>query len=875
MLSPMSFLETLNERQKEAVVHTDGPLLILAGAGSGKTRVIISRIAYLIQNKNVPPHAILAVTFTNKAADEMRSRVASTLAESGTPLTSSPVVSTFHSFCVRLLRSHGAPLAEQRPGFTQSFSIYDDKDQLQVIKSVYKQLGLDEKFLKARSALSIVSQAKNQGRTPEDFYKTAASPKEERLAVVFERYQDALRSSNALDFDDLLLEGVRLLRHSEKVRGWANQRFQYVMVDEYQDTNRAQYDLMRLLTDHNRNICVVGDEDQSIYSWRGADIRNILDFEKDYPDAAVIRLEQNYRSTQLILKAAGAVVAQNVNRKGKDLWSEAEEGSPILFHIAQNGEEEAFAVAGYIHRYLDEDRDNQAAILYRTNSQSRQIEEALRHYGRDYLVVGGVSFYARAEVKDILAYLRAALSPNDSISLFRIINNPARGIGRSTTDRIEAYAAEHRVSPWEAIARLLDEKSFGTRAHSALASFRKLMLKIAAKLGEVSVHEAIVWTLEETGYRRMLEQDASIEAQGRLENLDELINAAADAATKGENIHEFLDRAALVADTDQLNERARLLLMTLHSAKGLEFPLVAIVGMEEGIFPHSRAFEDPDALEEERRLCYVGMTRARRRLLLSCARTRRRYGGSMPEVMTPSRFLQEVPHDLLAGPDVYSGSEAWHGEAFDQDSDWNEPGIDLYSERKTVRQIAEGRLLEATAKSREPGSRKSFGGETYDSVDNLSKFFSKRGLPFDPSGGSGARPGARATRTAPQQAAAKGAAAQGPAARSAPPRRPQQQTLLGLGPEPAPATQPPPAPSYRAPNTNYPQRAKTPAAPRFASRPVARGPFRPGTKVRHAKFGVGTVMRLEGEGENQKLSINFAGYGIKKVVLKYAGLQRA
>ncbi len=876
MHSLMSFLETLNERQKEAVVHTDGPLLILAGAGSGKTRVIISRIAYLIQNNEVPPRAILAVTFTNKAADEMRSRVAATLAESGTPLDSSPVVSTFHSFCVRLLRSHGAPLAEVRPGFTQSFSIYDDKDQLQVIKSVYKQLGLDEKFLKARSALSIISQAKNQGRTPEDFYKTAASPKEERLAVVFERYQDALRSSNALDFDDLLLEGVRLLRHSEKVREWANNRFQYVMVDEYQDTNRAQYDLMRLLTDHNRNICVVGDEDQSIYSWRGADIRNILDFEKDYPDAAVIRLEQNYRSTQLILKAAGAVVAQNVNRKGKDLWSDAEEGSPILFHIAHNGEEEAFVVAGYIHRYLDEDPCHQAAILYRTNSQSRQIEEALRHYGRDYLVVGGVSFYARAEVKDVLAYLRAALSPNDSVSLFRIINNPARGIGKSTTDRIEQYAAEHRVSPWEAIACMLDDKAFGTRAHSALAGFRKLMLKIASKLSEVSVHEGIVWTLEETGYRRMLDQDPSIEAQGRLENLDELINAAGDAASKGENIHEFLDRAALVADTDQINERARLLLMTLHSAKGLEFPLVAIVGMEEGIFPHSRAFEDPDALEEERRLCYVGMTRARRRLLLSCARTRRRYGGSMPEAMIPSRFLQEVPQDLLAGPEVHSGDEAWHGEAFDQDNDWNEPGIDLYSERKTVRQIAEGRLLEATGKGADGKSRKPYGGETYDSVDNLAKFFSKRGLPFDPSGGSGPRPGGGTSpRPKPRQAAAKGAAAQSPAARDATPRRPRQQTLLGLGPEPAPSPQRSPSAVVRTPNTSYPPRAKTTAAPRFASRPMARGPFRPGTKVRHAKFGVGTVMRLEGEGENQKLSINFAGYGLKKVVLKYAGLQRA
>jgi DNA helicase-2/ATP-dependent DNA helicase PcrA len=904
----MSFLATLNPRQKEAVIHTDGPLLILAGAGSGKTRVIICRIAYLIQNKNVPPYGILAVTFTNKASEEMRSRVETLLAASGSPPDSSPLVSTFHSFCVRLLRRHGAPLAEQRPGFTTSFNIYDDKDQLQVIKSVYKQLGLDEKFLKARSALSIVSQAKNQGRAPEDFYKTATGPKEERLAVVYDRYQDALRSANALDFDDLLLEGVRLLRHSEKVRDWANHRYQYLMIDEYQDTNRPQYELMRLLTGQNHNICVVGDEDQSIYSWRGADIRNILDFEKDYPDAAVIRLEQNYRSTQRILKAAGAVVARNVNRKGKELWTDAEEGDSILFHSARNGEEEAFFVAGHIHRYLDEDPAHQAAVLYRTNSQSRQVEEALRRYGRDYLVVGGVSFYARAEVKDVLAYLRAALSPTDSVSLFRIINNPARGIGRSTTDRLEEYAAEQRISPWEAIGRLLEAKEFGTRAHSALAGFRRLIGAIATKLGEVSVHEAIVWTLEETGYRKMLEQDPSIEAQGRLENLDELINAAADAAAKGEDAHQFLDRAALVADTDQINERSRLLLMTLHSAKGLEFPMVAIIGMEEGIFPHSRAFEDADALEEERRLCYVGMTRARRRLLLTCARSRRRYGGSLPEAMFPSRFLQEVPQDLLAGSGSQglfsSATEAWHDEtAFDQDIDWNEPGLDLYTERQTVRQIAESRLLEAAAKTsgakthaakslpaNTPTAKapKTYSGETYDSVDNLGKFFSKRGMAFDPAAEPGAKPGAR-NETRPDDARGPQAPPHVGTAQRAQttPRpqtqqRPQQQSLAGLGPRPpAPAPTAPPLGPNRtypppAPNTTYTPRAKPAAAPRFASRPAApRGPFRPGVKVRHAKFGVGTVLRLEGEGEDQKLSINFAGYGLKKVVLKYANLQRA
>jgi DNA helicase-2/ATP-dependent DNA helicase PcrA len=840
----MSFLETLNPRQKEAVVHTEGPLLILAGAGSGKTRVIICRIVYLIQNKYVKPYRILAVTFTNKAAEEMRSRVENLLAESGPAPDSSPTVATFHSFCVRLLRSHGAPLAEVRTGFTPRFNIYDDKDQLQVVKSVYKQLGLDEKFLAARSALSVISQMKNQGNTPEDYYKMATGPKEERLAVVYDRYQDALRSANALDFDDLLLEAVRLLRHSDPVREWANRRYHYVMVDEYQDTNRPQYELMRLLTDHNRNVCVVGDEDQSIYSWRGADIRNILDFEKDYPNATVIRLEQNYRSTQRILQAAGAVVAQNVNRKGKNLWTEAEEGEPILFHRAPSGEEEASFVAGYIDRYLDESQSHRAAILYRTNSQSRQVEEALRRYDRDYLVVGGVSFYARAEIKDVLAYLRAALAPSDSVSLFRIINNPARGIGRSTTDRIEEYAAQQRISPWEAIGRLLDGNEFGTRAHSALAGFRRLILELGKKAGEVPIHEAIVWTLEETGYRRMLEQDPSVEAQGRLENLDELINAAADAASKGEDVHQFLDRAALVADTDQLNERARLLLMTLHSAKGLEFPLVAIIGMEEGIFPLSRSMDDPNALEEERRLCYVGMTRARRRLLLTCAMSRRRYGGNLPERMVPSRFLREVPQNLFA-------DERRHAASIEEEQDWNEPGLDLYTERQTVRQIAESRLMEATGRSQAVRGPKTYGGETYDSVENLGKFFSKRGIEFDPAADAGGRPA--------------GGTGRPPGAST--PQRPQQPTLAGLGPAGANAP--------RSPNTTYPPRAKPSAAPRFASRPGPTGPFRPGTKVRHAKFGVGTVMRLEGEGEDQKLSVSFAGYGIKKLVLKYAGLQRA
>src|SRR3954470_10452702 len=470
----MDFLKGLNAQQKEAVSHTEGPLLILAGAGSGKTRVITHRIAHIVTSRKVPPSAVLAVTFTNKAAREMRERVTNLLQD--VELEGSPRVSTFHSFCVQLLRRDGDPLARVRPGFTRRFTVYDDEDQLQIIKAGYRALGLDDKeFMQHRAALSRISHAKNTRQSPSDLYKAAPNPESEKVAALYQEYEKALRNANALDFDDLLLEAVRLLQNDEATREAYNRRLSYVMIDEYQDTNRTQYDLMRLLTQHNGNVCVVGDEDQSIYSWRGADIRNILDFEHDYPNAKTIRLEQNYRSTKNILAAAGAVVENNKARKGKKLWTDADAGVPLGLYAGFDAENEALFIADTIEKHLSSNPRDHVAVLYRTNSQSRQIEEALRRYGRRYNVVGGFSFYQRAEIKDAVAFLKLAVSNHDSVSLMRIINTPARGIGRTTVEQIEKYARERGLSLWDAIGRIVDDQALSTRSQSALVAFRNLV----------------------------------------------------------------------------------------------------------------------------------------------------------------------------------------------------------------------------------------------------------------------------------------------------------------------------------------------------------------------------------------------------------------
>ena len=777
----MDFLKGLNPQQREAASCTEGPLLILAGAGSGKTRVITHRIAHIIASKHVPPSAILAVTFTNKAAGEMRERVASLLGDM--PLESAPTVSTFHSFCVRLLRRDGDPLARVRPGFTRRFTIYDDEDQLAIIKSAYRLLGLDDKeFMQHRAAISRISHAKNTRQSPSDLYKTAVNKEGEALAAVYEEYEKALRNANALDFDDLLLEAVRLLQHDEATRQNWNRRLSYVMIDEYQDTNRSQYDLMRLLSQEYGNVCVVGDEDQSIYSWRGADIKNILDFERDFSKARVIRLEQNYRSTKNILAAAGAVVENNKQRKGKKLWTESAAGQKIGLYAAYDAENEALFIADTIEKHLASNPGDHVAVLYRTNSQSRQIEEALRRYGRKYNIVGGFSFYQRSEIKDTVAYLKLATSNSDSVSLLRIINTPARGIGRTTVEQIERAARESGISLWDAIQRILDEQHLSTRSQSALVVFRNLVQELALVASSSPLPEVVRFILDRTGYRAMLQQEKTPEAEARIENLEELVNAAQEAAERGETVTDFLDHAALVAESDAIDETAAINLMTLHNAKGLEFPMVFLSGMELGLFPHSRSMNSEDALEEERRLCYVGMTRARKRLILTWARFRRRFGGGEQERSTPSWFLSEVPEELIdnLGPRDQAGE------------------VDLTAERYDARQSAR---------------RNTFTGKTYNSVDNISQFFQQRGLTFNP---------------------------------PMPPRP---------GPIPPVAKPAPPPPGV-------------PSGPRKAMAPRA------GMTVEHPKYGTGTVVRREGDGENAKITVNFPRYGLKKLVEKYAGLKR-
>jgi len=795
MASPeFDFVTGLNPPQQAAVRHVDGPLLILAGAGSGKTRVITHRIAHLITAHGIPGYSILAVTFTNKAAGEMRDRVGKLLRRQ----TDLPDLSTFHSFCVRLLRRDGTRLGEVRPGFTRQFNIYDDDDQLSLIKQAFRQLSFDDKSLPPRQALSRISQAKNAGDSPDEFAKSP-DPKTRLLGKVYEIYENGLVQANAVDFDDILLLAVKLLQHDEETRERWNRRLRYLMIDEYQDTNRTQYDLIRLLTRGHMNLAVVGDEDQSIYGWRGADIKNILDFERDYPNATVIRLEQNYRSTKNILAAASAVVANNEQRKGKTLWTESDAGAPITLYEAFDGEQEALFIAGMTDQVIDRDPKTRVAILYRTNFQSRQIEEALRRYGRRYLVVGGISFYQRSEIKDVLSYLKVLTAPHDSISLLRIINTPARGIGKTTLDQIEKYALEHNLSLWTAMGRMLDAKMFAARAEVALGSFVKLIAEIQDNMEKQGLDETIQEILERTGYRRQLQTDHSPEAESRLQNLEELINAATDAASRGEGVTEFLDHAALVAQTDDLDNQARILLMTMHNAKGLEFPVVFVAGLEEDLFPHSRAKDSTAFLEEERRLCYVALTRAEKQLFLSYAKSRRRYGGGVPEPTMRSRFLKEIPPELL------------------QKSRLSRSGYDP---------VAEVGLEAEQMMVRESVKKTTYTGKTYNSVENIAQFFKERGAPArGPQG------------MAPPQVAA------------------------------APAAQKPPFEPARFELEAKPAPPKV-AAPR-AAKPKG---LRSGTRISHPKYGRGTILRVEGEGEEARLTVSFGSAGLKKMVAKYAGL---
>ena len=794
----IELLSQLNDQQRQAVTAGDGPLLILAGAGSGKTRVIAHRIAYLIIERVVWPRNILAVTFTNKAAEEMRNRVNKLL--EGLEIGSTPLISTFHSLCVRILRRDIEAL---QAGYTRSFTIYDQDDAVRLTRNCIRDLGLDEKQLAPRAVQAAISAAKNRGEDAEAFSAKAHYIDERRASIarVFQTYEERLQKNNALDFDDLLIKAVRLLRDVPEVRDRYNERFRYLLIDEYQDTNQLQFALIRLLTEKQQSICVVGDPDQSIYRWRGADITNILKFEEHFPTARVIRLEENYRSTQNILDLASGVIRYNIERKEKALWTQNPAGERIRYYQALDAESEARFVAAKIEEHLRVDPDIRAAVLYRTNSQSRVFEEAMRRAGLSYNIVGGFSFYERMEIRDIIAYLKLAMNPNDSIALQRVINTPTRGIGKMTLDEIENQARELGISYWEAISRLTeDEQRLSPRAVVSLSNFQKIVNGLAAKVATASEFESPVSDLVkaaifDSGYDSALKAENTDEAEARLENLQELVNAAVDYDEQGlEGIREFIDHSALVSDTDQYKAEVPVTLMTAHSAKGLEFPLVFLVGLEDGLFPHSRSLSDTSDIEEERRLCYVAMTRAERFLYVTHAVKRRVYGEELAS--EPSQFLNEMPLELI---EDLSRGKSWLSFARGSSS-VKEAGALQYE------YDADYKTGAYRSASRPPTSS----GKVAN-AESIEQFFRKR------------------------------ASQLGGYAQSSHGRRKDRQTD---------------------------QTASSTAAP-------TANPFVPGSYVRHAKYGRGLVLRREGSGDQSKLTVSFPGYGQKKLIEKYAGLEKA
>ena len=640
----MNLLHNLNPPQKEAVLHAEGPLLVLAGAGSGKTRVIVHRIAYLIHERGVAPWQILAVTFTNKAAGEMRERVAQTLGGGEMPL-----ISTFHSSCARILRQE-----IQHLGYDRKFAIYDDKDCERLLKECAVQLNLDEKRYSPKLLGSAIDEFKNSGLTPQEV--PTGSPYEATLARVYALYQERLQRCNAADFGDLLLLTVRLFEEHPEVLKKYQERYRWIMVDEYQDTNPVQYRLVRLLAGTRRNLCVVGDDDQSIYGWRGADIRNILEFEKDFPGVKVVKLEQNYRSSKNILDAAWNVVEKNRGRKPKRLWTDNEEGESIIYRTLPNEWEEARLVCRETERYLDGGGDlSGVAVFYRTNAQSRVVEDAMVAAGIPYHMVGGVRFYARLEVKDILAYLKVLDNPADDVALKRIINTPPRGIGNTTVARITELAAENGVPFFQAMLDAAAGSVLPSAARAKVAKFAVDLDRFRALADTLPLGELAVEVMEETGYLRKLREAQTEEAQDRIGNLQELVTAM-QAFEQGEGekgLAAFLEQVALVSDLEQEGEgkKSSATLMTLHSAKGLEFPVVFMIGMEERLFPHLRALDDPVQMEEERRLCYVGMTRAKERLFLLNVRRRHIFG--QEQMNPPARFIRDVPEELLDHGDQF------------------------------------------------------------------------------------------------------------------------------------------------------------------------------------------------------------------------------
>ena len=820
------FLSQLNEQQREAVKSGDGPLLILAGAGSGKTRVIAHRIAYLIAERGVWPRNILAVTFTNKASEEMRSRVSRLL--EGLELGSAPLISTFHSLCVRILRRDIEAL---QAGYTRSFTIYDQDDAVRLTRNCLRDLGLDEKQLTPRSVQGAISSAKNRGEDAEAFTARAQFIDERRASIarVFQLYEERLHRNNALDFDDLLIKTVRLLRDVAEVRDRYNDRFDYLLVDEYQDTNSLQFSLIRLLTEQQQNICVVGDPDQSIYRWRGADITNILKFEEHFPSAKVIRLEENYRSTQNILDLASGVIKHNVQRKEKALWTQNSAGEKIRYFQALDAESEARFVAGKVEEHLRVEPDLRAAVLYRTNSQSRVFEEAMRRASLTYNIVGGFSFYERMEVRDIIAYLKLAMNPHDSIALQRVINTPTRGIGKMTLDEIDLRARELGTSYWDAISSLLeDDQRISPRAAASLANFQGIINGLSEKMAtalesDSPVSDVVKAAIFDSGYENALKAENNDEAEARLENLQELVNAAVDYDEQGaEGLRDFIDHSALVADTDQYKSDVPVTLMTAHSAKGLEFPLVFIVGLEDGLFPHSRSLSDASDIEEERRLAYVAMTRAEKYLYVTHAVKRRVYGEELAS--EPSQFLNEMPLELI---DDLSRGRSWLSFARGSKALDPEPGSLEYEYDESASSTWEAPAESATSdrlSARRPGSK--YSGKTYDSVESIEEFFRKRNAQL------GVRPANRGSR----------------------PVNP---------------------PVGSRPDSRYPnQTSGRPGRDADTARASSPPDFLPGSYVRHAKYGRGLVLRREGSGDQLKLTVSFPGYGQKKLVEKYAGLEK-
>ncbi len=819
------FLSQLNEPQREAVISSEGPLLILAGAGSGKTRVIAHRIAYLIAERNVWPRNILAVTFTNKAAEEMRSRVNKLIED--LEIGSAPLISTFHSLCVRILRRDIEAL---NAGYTRSFTIYDQDDTVRLTRNCIRDLGMDDKQLTPRTVQGAISGAKNRGENAEAFAARAQFVDERRASIarVFQLYEERLHQNNALDFDDLLIKAVRLLRDVPEVRERYNDRFRYLLVDEYQDTNQLQFALIRLLTEKQQNICVVGDPDQSIYRWRGADITNILKFEEHFPSAKVIRLEENYRSTQNILDLAHGVIKHNVERKEKALWTQNPAGEKIRYYQALDAESEARFVAGKVQEHLRPDPDLRAAVLYRTNSQSRVFEEAMRRAGLAYNIVGGFSFYERMEVRDIIAYLKLAMNPHDSIALQRVVNTPPRGIGKVTLDEIDGRARELGISHWDAISDLLAEgRNVSPRAAASLANFQRIINRLARQVEQITssadagatdddedrteaaaadyestspVSDLVKAAILDTGYENALKSENSDEAEGRLENLQELVNAAVDYDEQGaEGLRDFIDHSALVADTDQYKAEVPVTLMTAHSAKGLEFPLVFLVGLEDGLFPHSRSLSDSSDIEEERRLAYVAMTRAERFLYITHAVKRRVYGEELAS--EPSQFLNEMPLELI---DDLSRGRSWLSFARGSKDLDQAAGSLRYEYDDDYASESEFTIDDKSASK----PLNSYGGKTYNSVESVQEFFRRR------------------------------------------------DEKLGFRPR---QTSSPRAQSRTAKPTN--------TNPGSAS-------FVPGSYVRHSKYGRGLVLRREGSGEQTKITVSFPGYGAKKLIEKYAGLEK-